>query len=387
MTSAETVLLSSANLDAVRSTLIESSPAERAKLRVVVALSQQAVASLAVEIGLGLQACAEALAGFFQNHLGADAVIDVAFARHLVHAEAGAEFVRRYRAREGLVVASACPGWVTYAEKTQGEAVLGRISEVRSPQAVVGGLAGMVLGEEGRRTWVLCVMPCHDKKIEAARFEEAGEREVGAVLTAGEVLDLAREMDVDLKEVQRGALDDRFSVGRGFGTRTGSGSGGYAEYVLRVAAKEILGVEMEEVAMEKVSRSGDVRSITVKSEDGKRQLRFGTAYGFRSLQSVLRKVRQGKCEYDYIELMACPGGCNNGGGQVPEESGDKKAMAAQLEEVEKVYMETENEATPMTVPGVVEVLKELRSSGNIEKALQTKYKRREQNVVQALNNW
>lgn len=415
VTSAETVLLAETNLEHVRAALLEGGAGDG--VFVVAALSQQAVASVAVELGIGLQRAAGVLAAFFKDSLRVDAVVDLAFARHLVMEEAAREFVRRKRAGEAVVIASACPGWVTYAEKTQGEEVLRTISRVRSPQAAAGAVVPRIFGApkaisleggdggEGgngangdgeaprRRTWLLAVMPCHDKKLEAARpgFSGAsapGEPDVQAVLTASEVLQLASELGVNLSALEPAALDERCAAGpEGFGTDTGSGSGGYADYVLRVAARELLGVDVGEgrVEMEKVSRSGDVRAVTVESKDGTRRLRFGTAYGFRSLQSVLRKVRRGECDYDYIELMACPGGCNNGGGQVPVVAGDKKVMAEQLAEVEAVYATATNRASPRDVPGVVRLRSDLGQA--VESVLYTAYERREQNVIAAVNNW
>jgi iron only hydrogenase large subunit-like protein len=417
VTSAETVLLSSTNLDKIRAALLPGGAraAQRGDLRVVVALSQQAVASIAVELGLGLQAAAGALATFFTGSLGADCVVDLAFARHFALEEAAAEFLRRRRGGESVVVASACPGWVTYAEKTQGKDVLNVISRVRSPQAIAGAVVPRVLGDgvgdaervevlgrspkrspqlrPRRRTWLMTVMPCHDKKLEAARpgytgAAEDGQPDVEAVLTAGEVLQLAAELFVDVASLPPSPLDARFAAGPdGFGTATGSGSGGYAEYVLRIAARELLGVELpgERLTMEKVTRSGDVRSITVRSADGDRQLRFGTAYGFRSLQSVLRKIRRGECEYDYIELMACPGGCTNGGGQIPVLDGDKKAMTKQLVQVDAVYASAANPERPREVLGVAQLYQSLGASA--DDVLYTSYERREQNVIAAVNNW
>jgi iron only hydrogenase large subunit-like protein len=404
VTSAETVLLSSANLDKVRATLLPPPPPApapapaRAGLHVVVALSQQAVAAIAVELGMALQAAAGALATFFTASLHADCVVDLSFARHLSLHAAAVEFVRRHRAGDEVVVASACPGWVTYAEKTQADGVLATISRVRSPQAIAGAVVPLLLGGEGggRRTWLMTVMPCHDKKLEAARPGYAsattpGRPDVEAVLTAGEVLELAEELGVDIASLPPTALDSRFAAGPdGFGTATGSGSGGYADYVLRHAARELLGVELpgERLAMDKVTRSGDVRSITVRSGDGRKQLRFGTAYGFRSLQSVLRKVRRGECEYDYIELMACPGGCNNGGGQIPVADGDKKAMARQLAAVEAVYATAPNPVRPLAVAGVAAAYERLQVAlPGRSNSLLTEYERRERNAVAAVADW
>jgi iron only hydrogenase large subunit-like protein len=406
VTSAETILLSSASLDKVRAFLLPTPRTpERTARTVVVALSQQAAASIAAELGVSLFAAAGKLATFCTKALGADSVIDLAFARHFALEEAAAEFIRRRRAGEKTVVTSACPGWVTYAEKTQSPDVLAAISRVRSPQAVAGVLVPKMLptgdGAVSRPVWLMSIMPCHDKKLEAIRPEFQGEDgpEIECVLTAGEMLQLADELNVDLASMPETPLDPRFAAGpSGFGTEVGSGSGGYAEHVLRAAARELLGVILPsgKVAMETVTRSGDVRSITVQSEDGSKVLRFGTAYGFRSLQSVLRKMRRGECEYDYVELMACPGGCNNGGGQVPPAegiAGDKKAINEVLGRVEAEYYTATNSSVEpaCNLDSVAKVYKHVIGGGPGSKPaddmLYTEYQQRQQSSMAELSNW
>lgn len=380
VTSAETVLLSSESVDKLRRVVINAKPEHRSAVYAVVALSQQAVASIAVAEGMPLGVCARKLATFLRVELGFDAVVDLAFARHLALVEAAHEFIERYRSGAGVVVSSACPGWVTYAEKTQGDGVLASVSRVRSPQAVAGALVKKLLapGDE-RRVWFSCIMQCHDKKIEASReefssvsAEGAVEREVECVLTASELMDIVRERNYDLSSTPESPLDSRFASVHdpsSFGSAVGSGSGGYADHVLRVAAKELLGVSLPSTAirMDKASRSGDMKSVTVKSADGTKQLRFATAYGFRSLQSILRKMRRGESEFDYIELMACPGGCNNGGGQLalapiaPTDSPKqapataKQAASELLERVDAKFLQAPRVPDPLVLPHVQDV--------------------------------
>lgn len=320
VTSAETVLLSSAHVEKLRAELLSAPAADRAELFAVAFLSQQAVSSLAVRFDLSLHSCARRVAHFLTDSLGFDAVVDAAAVERLIQRMMANEFVERFRAGKAPVVCSACPGWVTYAEKTQDEIVLSAISSVRSAQAAFGALARQTMKhEDGRRIWLASVAPCHDKKIEAARPEfadGAGAPEVDCVLTSGEVVELMEEKGCDLREEAEGSLHTGDAT---FGKHAGSGSGGYADFVLRHAASEILGVTLPDGKLEwkKASRSGDLQSVSVMSADGSKELKFALAYGFRSLQSILRKMRRGECAFDYIELMACPGGCNNGGGQLP----------------------------------------------------------------------
>lgn len=343
VTSAETVLLSTAHLERLRVARISALPESRAEHYAIAALSQQAVAALAVRYQLPLATCARKLAAFLRTHCHFDAVVDLSRARALAHAEGAVEFLTRHRAGLLPLVCSACPGWLTYAEKTLSESMLEHVSEVRSPQAVFARWARTT---HERPLWLATVMPCHDKKIEAARPEY--EDEVQCVLTTEEVRYLLEQQEYDLATGPHHDLLDTYSLVPGdFGASIGSGSGGYADYILHVAARDILGLQLEHpVKWVKASRSGDMRSVVLEHQGQK--LRFACAYGFRSLQSLLRKMRRGTCEYDYIELMACPGGCNNGGGQIPPQPppdavADGRALksvgAELLQQVESAYFQ------------------------------------------------
>ncbi|KAI0564474.1 Iron hydrogenase large subunit [Gracilaria domingensis] len=323
VTSAETVLLSNASLETFRS-FVQLRDESQLKSFSVVALSQQSVASVAVHFGLQLTETARKLTTFLKQVLCVDVVLDLSLPRHLSLIEASKEFIERFRSGKQLTITSSCPGWVTYAEKTQGNVVLDCVSSVRSPQGMLASLAPYLRppGEE-RITWVCAIMPCHDKKLEASRpefvSEEDGERiskDIDCVLTTSELLELLEENQFDLPSAPETNLNSKFSASstEEFGVNVGSSSGGYAEFILRAASKELLGVDLPvgNIITEKASRSGDLRTATVSNKGGE-SLTFATAYGFRCLQTILRKIRQGQCKYHYIELMACPGGCTNGG--------------------------------------------------------------------------
>lgn len=94
------------------------------------------------------------------------------------------------------------------------------------------------------------------------------------------------------------------------------GSGGYVDYVFRVAARELFGVTVPPGPLPfRQGRNSDIRTVELHV-GGRPVLRFATAYGFRNIQQVVRLIKRGKCPYDMVEIMACPSGCLNGGGQV-----------------------------------------------------------------------
>lgn len=379
VTSAETVLLSTENID-----VLNGFAQQRNKTGqfgnthfAIAALSQQSVASIANHFNLSLDATARRISRFFKDVLHFDAVFDNSLAVQVSLLESASEFIQRWRQGKKITLTSACPGWLTYAEKTQDAIILDAISSVRSAQGIVGALAKSLMTLDDKRpTWVLSVAQCHDKKLEAIRSELTTlvgmeqKRQVDCVLTTGELVDVMNQHSFDLLTTKGASLDDVHQlscVHKPFGVAVGSGSDGYAEYVLRRAAKEILGVEVGpgDVQFEKSSKSGDVRVATVEKVDGSRTLRFATAYGFRSLQSILRKIRKGECPYNYIELMACPGGCNNGGGQLsPPDLKQEDARSAKqqnadhLDGVHEKFFEAPRFEDPTKVPGVREFYKD-----------------------------
>lgn len=163
-------------------------------------LSIQPILSLAIRYNLTPNQCAGKLAQYFKQ-LGADLVVDMTLADDFALLEAQREFVRRYRATEsdGIkniipMLASSCPGWVCYAEKTHGSYILPYISTTKSPQQIMGSLikhwVSHNLGD--RPIYHVTVMPCYDKKLEAAREDffnqQTQSRDVDCVITASRCL-------------------------------------------------------------------------------------------------------------------------------------------------------------------------------------------------------
>eukprot|EP01098_Paradermamoeba_levis_P013436 TRINITY_DN6123_c0_g2_i3.p1 TRINITY_DN6123_c0_g2~~TRINITY_DN6123_c0_g2_i3.p1 ORF type:complete len:287 (-),score=92.67 TRINITY_DN6123_c0_g2_i3:81-941(-) len=206
------------------------------------------------------------------------------------------------------------------------------------------------------------LMPCYDKKLEASREDFYDElyqtREVDCVLSSSEILAIIQEKGINFKELEESPLDSLFtnvdSKGQFFGS--GGGSGGYLEFVFRFAAKKLFGKEIEKIEY-KVGRNPDYREVSLEIE-GKRVLHFALAYGFRNIQNLVRKIKPpttGKSEegegeggvkvrvrgrerekesYDFVEVMACPSGCLNGGGQIAPQSGESgKELVQRLDSI------------------------------------------------------
>eukprot|EP00808_Paulinella_micropora_P026191 g1499.t1 len=348
VTSAETVLITAQSTDQ----FLEGLAKKKEGMFPVVSVSPQARAAMAHHYKLSLLDTATRITTFLHS-LGAAEVVDTSYSQDISLLETAEDFVARYKdkGRSKLpLLTSECPGWVCYAEKTQGEYILPYISTAKSPQAVMGSFVKQHLakkmGVSPDKIFHAAIMPCFDKKLEASRddffLEDPGTRETDCVITSTEFLTILRERDVNLTTLppsRLGRFHKRDLSGReGADTaflRAGGpgGSGGYLEYVLRFAAQALFKQAPGELKYE-VGRNKDLKKVTVEIA-GRPVLRFAAAYGFRNIQNIVRQLKQGKCDLDFVEIMACPSGCLNGGGQ-PKADGLMKQKEL-LTEVDRLY--------------------------------------------------
>jgi len=364
VTTAETVLLQTHSVDQARDALLTAS-------MVVVSLSRQSVASLAAAWRISMDRAARRIACMLRDRCGVHAVVTVDQARQLALDETFREFSRCIKNENDSVseprrpvLCTSCPGFVLLAEKSESDpTLLSHLSRVKSPQAIVGTLVKRVL--PGSMLWRksfesleplrhvhIAVMPCYDKKLEAARGElrcgEPAVAETDIVLTSSELLEFLRsyipnpELFTDespLDDLWRGpgALSSPFERELPL---PGSPSGGYAAYLLDRLYQECIqqGRIVFRTPFESVRGNVDLLEASIRDGDGNPLYTFATAYGFRNVRNIMRKVKGGNCSYDYIEIMSCPGGCTNGGGQLlSREGAGIGAARKQLNEINELY--------------------------------------------------
>ncbi|XP_057717658.1 cytosolic Fe-S cluster assembly factor narfl isoform X2 [Corythoichthys intestinalis] len=354
ITSAESVLVAQQSHEEFFKVLRNNKAGETEKKVVVVSVSPQSRASLAAFYGLSAGQAGKRLTSFFKS-LGVGHVFDTGFSRTFSLLESQREFVERFRRKEGdgrglPMMTSACPGWICYAEKTHGQFILPYISTTRSPQQMMGSLVkGYFAEQQGlspHQIYHVAVMPCFDKKLEASRSDfylsKAESREVDCVITSGEVQKMLEEEKVSLNDIPAGPLDTIFSnVKDGeFLSHAGSGSGGYLHHVFTYAAERLFGEEVKELTY-KTLRNKDFQEVTLE-KDGEVVLSFASTYGFRNIQNLVQKLKRGKSPYHFVEVMACPSGCLNGGGQLKAATGENPKEL--LQKVEALYRAEETRA-------------------------------------------
>ncbi|ORX58899.1 iron hydrogenase [Hesseltinella vesiculosa] len=443
VTSAESVLITMQSQEELYKVLRANNDGSQPHKTIVVSISPQSRASLAAKYQLSMIQVHQRLVAFFKHHLGVHHVFDIAFARDLSLVEGAREFIERYQAyleqggdalekqwqeqqqqqdtsaprshrRQGgraqqqqqqlPMLASSCPGWVCYAEKTHGE-VLPFISTTKSPQQMMGSLVKDYLATKTNtrpdQIYHVAVMPCYDKKLEASRpdffQEEFNTRDVDCVLSTGEVDKMLTEQSVDFLQLPDVPVDDIFNkVGldpvtqalTAYGTE-GSSSGGALEYILACAAKQLFHMDSVSTAngriVIKTGKNADFKEYFLHADDGRVLLRFASAYGFRNIQNIVRKVKSGKCSYHFVEVMACPGGCANGGGQLPPQQLDQVTSVAVkdwVQHVEAIYR-TCSGVPPDANDAIQAVYNEwmqLRSPDHVAKLLRTQYHAVTQNL-------
>ncbi|MCP4544917.1 MAG: 4Fe-4S dicluster domain-containing protein [bacterium] len=283
--------------------------------------------------------------------LGFDRVFDTSFSADLTIMEEGSELVHRIKNGGVLPMMTTCsPGWIKYVEQTFPD-LLPNLSTCRSPQQMLGALIKSFYAErEGidpSKIYSVSIMPCTAKKFEAERpeFSRDGLADVDAVLTTRELAQLARRRGLNLAdmepEVADNPLGSRSTAGKLFG-----GSGGVMEAALRSAFFLLTGRNLDELKVQAVRGLDGVKEATIDI-DGL-MVNVAVVSGLENARVLLEEVRAGRKDLHFIEVMTCPGGCINGGGQ-PIET-DIEAVKArmkllyQIDRDESVRLSHENKA-------------------------------------------
>jgi ferredoxin hydrogenase gamma subunit len=255
--------------------------------------------------------------------MGADVVLDTNFAADLVVMEEGTEVLRRVAAGVKPTFTSCCPGWVNFVEKNY-PALIPNLSTAKSPQQCLGALVKTYLAErmnlDRKRIRNVSIMPCTAKKDEMHRPQHAhdGVPDVDVVLTVREFSRLLRREGIDLRKLAPGTFDNPYmadysGAGAIFGT-----TGGVMEAAVRTAYFLVNGKELPQTEVTALRSFDDIRTATVAIGGGLPDLRLAICHGLKAARVVAEGVLSGELDFDFVEVMACPGGCMTGGGNMRE---------------------------------------------------------------------
>lgn len=248
--------------------------------------------------------------------MGFDHIYDTSFAADFTVIEEGNEFLQRYTSNEKIPqFTSCCPAWVKYAEQYYPD-MLPNLSTCKSPQQMFGSLCKDILADELKikreDLVVVSIMPCTAKKFEAKRdeFKREDNPDVDFVLTTQELAVMIKERGIQYTQLAPGSFDLPFGFKTGAGVIFGA-SGGVSEAVLRYAASKLNHGSEHEFTMFRGEEGTKIAEVKV----GDVTLKLAVVSGLNNAKSLIDKVRRGEEHYDLIEVMACCGGCVNGGGQ------------------------------------------------------------------------
>ena len=259
------------------------------------------------------------------RRLGVDRVFDTNFGADLTIIEEAHELLHRVNNKGVLPLLSSCsPGWVKYVEHFYPD-LLPHVSTCKSPQEMEGAMIksyyAQKVGIDPKDVFVVSIMPCIAKKFESQRPELADEyQDVDAVLTTRELARMIKAAGIDFTKLTEENFDDPMGESTGAAAIFGT-SGGVLEAALRSAHYYLTGKDMDQIEFSSVRGLAGVREATVTING--LALRVAAVSGLKNVDKFLEGIRNGNSPYHFIEVMACPNGCINGGGQPIPSDPDK----------------------------------------------------------------
>lgn len=252
------------------------------------------------------------------RRLGFDKVFDTDFSADVTIMEEGSELLERMSKGGALPLITSCsPGWINFVEGFYPE-LLPNVSTCKSPQQMFGALVKTYYpqkaGIDPSKIVSVSIMPCVAKKRESARPEMngSGYRDVDVVLTTRELARMIKQSGFDFNKLADEEFDAPMGISTGAAVIFGT-SGGVMEAALRTVYEVVTGKELANVDFK------DIRGLTGVKEaevdlDGKK-VKVAIANGLKNARVILDKIKAGECDYQFVEIMCCPGGCIGGGGQ------------------------------------------------------------------------
>lgn len=285
---------------------------------VVVQPAPSVRAALGEEFGYPMGTDVEGKMAAALRRIGFDKVFDTDFSADLTIMEEAHEFLERVKNGGVLPMMTSCsPGWVKYCEHYYPDQ-LAHLSTCKSPQQMFGAVTktyyAQKMGIDPKNIVCVSVMPCTAKKFEITREDQdaAGVPDVDISITTRELARLIRKVGIDFRSLPQEGFDDPLGESTGAGVIFGA-TGGVMEAALRTAVEKLTGEELENVEFKEVRGTKGIKEATyhVAGMD----VKVAVASGLSNAKAVMDKIRAGEADYHFVEIMCCPGGCVNGGGQ------------------------------------------------------------------------
>lgn len=281
------------------------------------------------------------------KRLGFDGVYDMNLTADLTIMEEATEFLERMKTGKNLPLITSCsPGWIKFCEHYFPE-FTDNLSTCKSPQQMFGAMYKTYYAR--KKGWdpadivFVSAIPCTAKKFEVRRPGESaagdGIYDVDYAITTRELARMIEKAGINYRELDDEKFDEPFDIGSGAGAIFGA-TGGVMEAALRTAAEVILGKKLEKLDFEDVRGTAPIKTATYKLGDT--EVRVAVASGTKNARELLNKVKSGELKVDFIEIMACPGGCVNGGGQPVQSAAVKAAVDLKAKRASILYNADKN---------------------------------------------
>ncbi len=319
------------------------------------------------------------------KRLGFDKVFDTNTGADFTIMEEANEFIKRFTKENHLPMITSCsPGWVKYIEMNYPE-LLPHLSSCKSPHQMFGALIKTYYAEkEGidpKNIYMVSVMPCIAKKFERQRPEMTNEGmdDVDNVITTRELSRMIKQANIEFTKLEESTFDDPMGEATGAAAIFGT-TGGVMEAALRTAQDTLTGQELDKINFEQV-RGGEGIKKAIVTIAGK-EIKVVAVSGLSHAKTILEEIKQGTADYQFVEIMACPGGCIMGGGQpiksskIRSEVDVRKLRADSLYSIDEKSTIRKSHENPIVKKIYLEYLGK-PGSELAEKLLHTEYKARE----------
>lgn len=277
--------------------------------------------------------------------LGFDKVFDTDFGADLTIMEEATEFLDRVKNGGTLPMITSCsPGWIKFCEHYYPE-FIPNLSSCKSPQQMTGAIIKTYYAEkEGldpKDIVVVSVMPCTAKKFEIQREDQsaAGVPDVDIALTTRELAKMIKQSQIQFKNLPDSDFDPALGVTTGAAAIFGA-TGGVMEAALRTAADVLTGQSLESIDYTEVRGTDGIKEATYNVAG--MDVKVAVASGLTNAATVLDRVKNGQADYHFIEIMCCPGGCVNGGGQPIQSGNTRNFTDLKAERAKALYEEDKN---------------------------------------------
>ena len=317
--------------------------------------------------------------------LGFDKVFDTNFGADLTIMEEGTEFIERVTTGGTLPMITSCsPGWVKFCEHYYPD-LIPHLSTCKSPQQMQGAMIKSYYAEKAgidpKDIVVVSVMPCVAKKFEIKRDDQGrdGMQDNDISITTRELAKMIKTAGIQFTELEDEEFDPVMAIGSGAGTVFGA-TGGVMEAALRTVADVLTGEDLKQIDYKEIRGTDDIKEATY--EIAGKEVKVAVTSGLKNAAKLLDEIRAGKSPYQFIEVMCCPGGCVNGGGQ-PIQPGhvrnftDLKAMRAKALYEDDLDLEYRKSHDNPEIKAIYDEYLETPGSHKAHELLHTSYVKRE----------